>query len=76
MRGKAEGKGDDDCQDNRAVDAGQGAPKVDCNQREGARSKRDDADDDRGLGNWLSLDFEGKFHTPKQQQPIRKQRKS
>jgi hypothetical protein len=29
-RDKAEGKVDDDRQDNRADDAGQGAPKVDC----------------------------------------------
>jgi hypothetical protein len=65
MRGKAEGKGDDDCQDNRAEDAGQWAPKVDCNQHEGAQSKRDDANDDRGLGNRLGLDFEGKLYAPK-----------
>jgi hypothetical protein len=32
----------------------------------------DDANDDRGLGNRLGLDFEGKFHAPEQRQPIKK----
>ncbi len=31
---------------------------------EGARRKRDDANDDRGLRHGLGLDFEGDFHAP------------
>ncbi len=75
--GEAEGKVDNDCQDHSADDAGQGAPKVDCDRRKGARSESDDADDDdRGLGNQLGLDFKGKFHAPKQRQPIKKRRRA
>ncbi len=75
-RGKSEGKVDDDFQDNCADDAGQGAPKVDCNRHEGAQSKRDDANDDHGLGNRLSLDFKGRFHAPEQWRRIKKQRRT
>ncbi len=76
IRGKAEGEGDNDCQGDRTDDAGGGAPKVDYDQHEGTQSKRNDADDDHGFGNRLGLDFEGKFHAPKRQQPIKKRRKS
>jgi hypothetical protein len=71
-RGKAKGDVDNDCQDNRSDDAGQGAPKVDCNQREGAQSKCNNANDDHNLGNQLGLDFEDEFHVPKQKQRIKK----
>jgi hypothetical protein len=76
MRGEAEGEVDNDPQENHTDDAGQGAPKVDCDQRKGARSKRNDADDDCGLGNRLGLDFEGKFYAPKLRQDIKKQRRT
>ncbi len=55
---------------------GRGSPKVDCDRCEGARSKRDDADDDRGLGSRLGLDFKGEFHAPERRRPIKKRRKS
>ncbi len=75
-RGKVEGEIDNDCQDNCTDNAGQGAPKVFCNQHEGAQSERDNADDDCGLGNRLGLDLEGKFHAPKQGQDIKKTKKN
>ncbi len=72
-RGKAEDEVDNDRQDDCTDDAGQGAPKVDWDHCKGARSERDDAD---CLGNRLGLDFEGKFHAPKQWRPIKKQRRT
>ncbi len=75
-RGKVEGEVDDDCQDDCSDSAGQGAPKVDSDQREGAQSKSGNTNDDHGLGNQLGLDFKDKFHAPERQRPINKQRRT
>jgi hypothetical protein len=62
MRGKAKGKVDNNCQDNRTDDPNQEGAEVERDHCKGARRKRDNTNDNGSLRHGLGLNLEGKSH--------------